>query len=167
MRILFISLVSLTLILISCQKKNVPAKEEFPLYETPEKPIAICKLKRGGCFGKCPIYDVSFMSNGTVIYKGMNHVPKTGEFTAQATIAQINSIIRKANELKVWDMNDYYPDEFREIQDAPVTTVELKVKDQVKVVKEKMRTPKELKEFHKFIDDLTNELFELNVNETK
>lgn len=42
---------------------------------------AVIRLRRDGCYGPCPMYDVSVYPDGLVEYEGRDHVPLCGRHT--------------------------------------------------------------------------------------
>ncbi|MGX5172430.1 DUF6438 domain-containing protein [Aliikangiella sp. IMCC44653] len=68
------------------------------------------KIRRGGCFGPCPIYDVLLKGDGSVQFKGQKFVAIVGERSKHLDSNKVNSIISKLYESKFF----YFPLEYRD-----------------------------------------------------
>jgi hypothetical protein len=111
----------------------------------------LVSLKRTPCFGRCPMYRVTIMDNGELVYEGKRFVEKIGTYSGLITGQDVENIIKKINEVKYFEMEDAYD---VPIADFPtcVTTVNLDGKS--KSIMNKQGAPGELKQFELYIDSL-------------
>ena len=68
------------------------------------------KIRRGGCFGSCPVYDVLLKGDASVQFKGQKFVAIVGERSKYLDSKKVNSIISKLYESKFF----YFPLEYRD-----------------------------------------------------
>lgn len=71
---------------------------ESPVVSEGEAEPAIITMDRGSCLGPCPVYAVSLMADGTVIYTGDLYVERTGSYrysVAPEAVALLASRFRK------------------------------------------------------------------------
>ena len=107
----------------------------------------IISIKRGACFGTCPIYSISIFSDMSGVYQGKNFVEKTGKIEFKLSEEDINSILQKANEINYCQLEDEY---FEHISDLPRTYVQIFDKK----ILDYYGAPKELKELEVLIDKI-------------
>lgn len=142
----------------ACHKKSIPAGNDASnsnqklLFEQPAVPVEVISIKRTACFGRCPAYTAKFFSDGKVSYKGDANVERRGNYTAMASTQLINSIIKKAMEIKYFDMADVYPVDGEKIADLPTTTTSVYCIGHSKKITNKYKAPDSLKTFEDFID---------------
>jgi hypothetical protein len=68
------------------------------------------KIRRGGCFERCPIYDVLLKGDGSVKFKGQEFVAIVGERSKYLDSKEVSSVISKLYESKFF----YLPQEYRD-----------------------------------------------------
>ena len=107
----------------------------------------IISIKRGACFGTCPIYLISISSDRSGTYHGKKFVEKTGKIEFKLSEEEINSILQKANEINYCQLEDEY---FERISDLPRTYIQIFDKK----ILDYYGAPKELKELEKLIDNI-------------
>lgn len=71
-------------------------------------------LERTTCFGTCPAYKVTLLSDGTIIYEGRRFVEKMGTYKGEAY--GFDRLAQLILAQKYFDMKDDY---FRPITDMP------------------------------------------------
>lgn len=149
---------------VCCNKKNIPAdsgKGITPagfLFELRKDPYEVIYIKRTSCFGKCPAYEAMFLSDGKVFYKGKANVEKVGSFQSSIDPAKINVIIKKAFELKYFDMAEKYPESGEKLSDLPTTVTSVNCTGQSKTINNSYRAPDNLKKFEDLIDSELDKL---------
>ncbi|MBX3086448.1 MAG: hypothetical protein KF716_32735 [Anaerolineae bacterium] len=65
-------------------------------------------LERTACFGACPIYTVTILEDGTVIYKGEKFVAVTGEQTSQIDPAIVKQMVDAFASAGYFDWKEAY-----------------------------------------------------------
>ena len=71
----------------------------------------IITLKRGKCYGTCPVYKVEIHGNGKLIYEGINYVKLEGQVTAELTKEQLHELISEINKAKYFTLRNSYVNE--------------------------------------------------------
>ena len=107
----------------------------------------IISIKRGACFGTCPIYLISISSDRIATYYGKKFVERTGTVEFRLSEDEINSILEKANKINYCQLEDEY---FERISDLPRTYIQIFDKK----ILDYYGAPKELKELEKLIDNI-------------
>lgn len=85
---------------------------EFYNHPLNSKVISI-QLRTSGCYGKCPIFILTFKINGSMEYIGIKNVPRTGKYFGKVTGEQKDSILRLINYIDFKMLKNNY--------DIPVT----------------------------------------------
>jgi hypothetical protein len=65
-------------------------------------------LERTACFGSCPVYTVSILEDGTVLYNGENFVDVTGEQTTQIPPETVQLMVEAFEKAGYFDWNEVY-----------------------------------------------------------
>jgi hypothetical protein len=63
----------------------------------------VIALERGPCFGKCPEYSVAIYGSGRVEFNGRRYVCAPGHRTAQASVADVRSLLEQMLALGYFD----------------------------------------------------------------
>jgi Domain of unknown function (DUF6438) len=80
----------------------------------PQAPVAssvMLSLERTACYGRCPIYTVTVLRDGTVQWEGRQFVKTTGEATAKlpaATLTALADAFKRADYFSLHDKYDSY-----------------------------------------------------------
>lgn len=72
---------------------------------------------KGACLGKCPVYDLTVLEDGTLLYKGIAKVEQKGELKKKLSSEQMAKLKAILEE----NLGD--PIEFQKIRDVPITTL--------------------------------------------
>lgn len=83
--ILSIVILAVTFILFSCTTKQKVIKTD------PD--VAIIRLSKSSCFGKCKVYNFNIFKNKTMTYKGIKNVEKIGDFHSTIDEEQYKNLI--------------------------------------------------------------------------
>ena len=118
---------------------NIPNSQNNKL------PNPIILLERTICYGTCPAYKIEIYENGDGFYHGKRFVNNTGKFEFSINKIDISHIIKKAEEINFFDMQDKYTEA---ISDLPKTYIKIKNK----LIEDYYGAPKELKELEELID---------------
>lgn len=140
-------------------KTEVIEKETTAFVDQTQKNLPdslFAQLQRTPCFGRCPIYTVSFYENGFVLYKGEKWVEREGMYSSLATEKQLNKIRDKAEAINFFELKDQYDNEH--VTDLPSTITTLKGEQGFKVVANRYEGPEKLEELEKLIDELVDSL---------
>ena len=143
---------------LACSKKSIPAdsgKGLTPpgyLYEIRKDPYEVIYLRKTSCFGKCPSFEASVMSDGNVKYTGKANVERIGEFQAIMTPEVINNIIKVAFEIKYFEMANQYPEDGVKLADLPTTITAINCTGRSKKISNKHGAPERLKKLEDLID---------------
>jgi len=62
------------------------------------RPAKILEFKKGACHGTCPVYTMTFLSNGTVYYEGEQFSEKMGVHVLQISQDEINDIMDRCSK---------------------------------------------------------------------
>lgn len=80
-------------------------------------------IKKGYCYGRCPVYEMYIYNSGLVVLKGTANIEPLGEHTTRITKAQMLAFIDMANDIKYLEMEDEYDNPG--ISDLPETTTSI------------------------------------------
>lgn len=106
----------------------------------------IVNIERTPCFGKCPVYTLSIMSNKTVRYEGLENVSSKGAHTFKLPSYKYRKIIQKLENLPFQDYEEEYG---ATIRDLPKTIITYKDK---KVTFIRSKAPVELVRWVEFVE---------------
>jgi hypothetical protein len=76
-------------------------------YPFPLSDLAI-SLKRGMCYGSCPVYELRLLGTGEVIYRGEDYVKCTGEHRGRIEATDVFKLFVFAREIGFFQMEDEY-----------------------------------------------------------
>lgn len=170
MRVILITVIIITSF-VSCKSKKVQSKvvesesseviekESSPYYEQSEKNLPdslVVRLQRTACFGRCPIYTLSFYEDGTALFNGEKWVDKEGLFKSKVSKSQMKQILNKAAEIGFYEMKNQYDNEY--VTDLPSTITTLKGDSAFKVVANRYEGPEKLRELENLIDEIAKSI---------
>ncbi len=176
MKKIFIGILTLV-VLASCNKKVVqPTTTAIPPKKTTPKPVgkegeqfepvpdaaATVQLTfaRGACYGKCPQYKITLLTNGWATYEGVANTPRVGKFRARVSEELWAKIEKRANEMQFFSLKPKYPSEgWGWIADAPTTTTVIKIGSQNHQIEDNNDAPVSLIEFEKFLEQSFEALY--------
>ena len=136
-------------------------KLEFPI---PLKDVAIT-LKRGVCYGPCPVYTVTIHGDGSVVFEGEGCVDAIGEHRGQVPPEVVFDLFRRALEMGFFEMRHEYmggptyeldaegnvQEQFRCPTDHPQYEVTIRVGQRSKSVTNYYYEPRRLRSLQKTI----------------
>lgn len=134
-RFLLVQCILIILIACSASKKSIsilPEKEPvqvktvalaIPVSTQLEKdtiPVVfkidtVFKMSRGACIGNCPVYTLTILNDGTVIWTGISNTSKLGMHVAKLDQRKINDLQLKARLFISQGFKSFYPDKNHEI----------------------------------------------------
>ena len=94
-------------------------------YFTDWRHTVVIRLERMGCYGFCPIYDVTIYENGNVTYRGHKFVDLIGKRTTnigESRAQQLTAYIQRAN---YFSLSDRYDDDYASDLSTAVTFVRI------------------------------------------
>jgi hypothetical protein len=80
------------------------------------RPHDAITLRRGPCFGNCPIYELTLRGDGTASYDGGDYAPRNGRYEGRVDPAAVESLLDLLEEVDFWRME---PDRQLRVQDLP------------------------------------------------
>ncbi len=117
----------------------------------------VAGYQKTACFGKCPVYQVKFYSDGRVTWHGQMNIDREGWYTASVSQQLLTEIKDKAHEVKFWDLSNNYPKEIR-VVDLPSTVTYVRVGDMEKTVVNTYQAPAELEAFEDYLAAIIEKL---------
>lgn len=61
-------------------------------------------MRRGPCFGNCPIYEVTLRADGSATYLGGDYAPRTGRHEGKVDPAAVRALLRRLDDAGFWEM---------------------------------------------------------------
>jgi len=123
----------------------------------------ILSLERTPCFGTCATFTYDVYDNGTVLYEGVRFVENEGYYKAMLPVESFNSIVNKAKEIGYFEFANGYPEEGQAPSDLPTCKTLIRTKNEYKKIDNQFRSPKELVEFEKYIEEKLKSLELINI----
>jgi uncharacterized protein DUF6438/ankyrin repeat protein len=120
----------LTLLASALYGQNVPRHaSECPSKEQAQPPAStsdedFVKLSRGGCYGTCPIYEVTIAGNGDVTWYGKLYIYSVGIIHSQINRDEARALINQFRQPKFWELCGRYS---ANITDMPTTDIDLQI----------------------------------------
>lgn len=68
----------------------------------------VISLERSGCLGKCPVFKLSLLSNGTVYFQGRHNVNRTGIYDTLLNKTQLESLVSEFKRSGFFKLRDKY-----------------------------------------------------------
>jgi len=122
-------------------------EEEIPI------PELLFTLKKTGCYGTCPAYDVKLFSDGHIIYNGVEDVPRLGKFESRIDPIRINEIFKQADAHRFFELAEFYPLNEKMINELPSTTTFFKKGSIEKTITNNHDSPIVLRSFEKYLEN--------------
>lgn len=106
------------------EKGELP-EEDFPpvRHQDPESPDTVFMLQKTACYGKCPVFTATILSNGTMKYTGKRNVDKVGQYTSKISRIEISKIDRELKRVDILSFAEHYPLDRQDIVDAANTII--------------------------------------------
>lgn len=114
-------------------------------------------LERQGCFGFCPIYEISVNAIGVVTYDGERFVKVEGKKTAIIDAGKVKQLYEKIREMDYFSLSNEYTQNATFDAGSAVTKVTLNgTTKEILHAFEDQSAPEPLTELEDLIDELTN-----------
>ena len=111
----------------------------------------LASIKRTACYGKCPIYRLTILDNGQVIYEGKQFVEKIGTYSGLLTGEDVANVLKMSEETNYFELEDAYD---VPIADFPTCVTSVTKDGKTKRVMNKQGAPASLKKFETYLDSL-------------
>ena len=119
-------------------------------------------LERTRCFGTCPVYKLTVLSDGTVTYDGKEYVKEIGRRSGTISKKQFQELASKAKEIKFFSLkNEYLTKEASDgsivtVTDLPTRIITVKTRKDSKTIRNYYGGPDHLKTLELMIDKTCN-----------
>ena len=157
------------MLFFACNRKSTPPTtptppattvttgSNSPVSEPKKEAYQVAGFQKTACFGKCPVYQVKFFSDGKVTWFGQLNVERKGWYDARATDAVLKGIRDKAHAANYWDFAGVYP-VGQKVADLPSTVTYIRTGDMEKTVVNTYQGPTELEAFEAYLEGVINGL---------
>lgn len=108
-----------------------------------EKEEPVITLEKTYCFGACPVFVAEIYPSGNIFYEGTHNVPDSGSFIGKVTSDQISGILKTAEEIDFFSLNDKYDHEG--VTDVPTVIIGIRKNGKLKTVINRFEGPEKLK----------------------
>ena len=119
MKIIYAIVILSALILIGCKtKKNNNSITNTAPPQQPKtttkavlpngKPYTMLEYSKGMCFGKCPVYNISITSDGSIEYFGKMHVDKLGTYSKRLSKGELATLYTELKAMDLFQYDDEY-----------------------------------------------------------
>lgn len=132
--------------------------EEEPREVKPGTTVLVASLRRTPCYGKCPAYELRFLSNGVVTYEGTAHVERLGLYESFVNLSVLREIQQKARDAGFFQLADRYPTDGSPIVDFPNTITFVRSGRLEKSVTNNHQAPEALQAFEQYLDGIGEQL---------
>jgi len=127
------------LVIISCKSnKGLSSHETVTEKRSMEKRDLAMSLKKGGCFGKCPVFHLNIYNNRYVEFLGKKHTDKQGTHVRNLDKETYKELVAAFEDAKFVTMEDHYDSN---IPDLPLITISYNNGNQQKTVTGKRERP--------------------------
>jgi len=109
-------------------------------------------IKRGYCFGTCPVYNMNIYNDGTVVLEGIKFLEPIGKHTITISKEKMMRFIHVAKDINYVNLEDNYDD--KNVTDLPTAITSIVLDGIRKQVRCRYRCPADLKAFEKLFDQL-------------
>lgn len=136
------SLILFTLLMISCGGSKSVITKDFGL-----------DIKKGPCFGSCPVYTLNIDHEGLATYDGIRFTDLVGKHTlllSPETVQDLNKAFEKA------DFENFKDNYESEIADLASVSISYRNTNIDKTVVGKMERPEKVKELEELLESLLN-----------
>ncbi len=145
---LFSVILGLALITIASSCKSTKQAEDMPKFQGDE---VVYQLKKGGCFGRCPIYKLSVYGNGLAEFEGERFTEMLGTYQRKLSSDEMKSL---QSTFQTVDFDTLQASYKSRIPDLPLITVGYKVSDTLALHSGKMERPESLKSLQYALENL-------------
>ncbi len=139
-------ILTLSLSIVACNStKKMSSEYMYPA----ESQIS---LRKGPCFGQCPVFEFSIDGTGTATYNGKKFTDNSGMHAKQFSTEETNSIFKLFESSDFFSFEDEY---IANVSDLPGAWISFKHKGQEKEIYAYFKVPQELVDLIASADALT------------
>ena len=121
-------------------------------------------IKRGYCFGTCPVYELNIYNSGYTTYKGIRSVDMIGEYTTRLSKEEMTKFVSLASEIGYMEMKDEYDNSG--VTDLPECTTSIVMGGKRKSIRRRYGYPNSILAYEKLFDELqTSQKWEKSARE--
>jgi len=116
-----IILLAIIVLLSSCKAKQLVEQSDNQMMEAEiaEEDVAM-SLRKGPCYGKCPVFEMTILGNGKATYEGKRFTDKLGTYEKQLSDAEYNTLLQAFRNSDF----DTYPEAFKSmVPDLPLVVI--------------------------------------------
>ena len=142
---------------MGCKSKEQTAATEMSATNTNTEtqssaaPSALATIERTSCFGSCPVYKVTVMDNGELIFVGKRFVERIGTYTTLLTEDDLKALRQMAEDVSYFKMQDAYP---TLVSDFPKCITSVNIDGKKKSILNGENAPRDLIGFERYLDGL-------------
>lgn len=148
------------LIFTSCtSKKEIttvveekPVTEKYKFENVSPSDSLFASIRKGACFGQCPVYTLNIYNSGTVILVGKNFIEKIGTYKNKLNYEEMLAFVALAKEIEYLALDDSYDN--KNVTDLPETSTSIVINKTRKKVYNRFGAPKELRSFENLFDEI-------------
>ncbi len=116
-------------------------KEAAQAKQMEEEDSMFLMLKKGPCFGNCPVFTLSVYKSGLAELHGKSNLANRGKYKKQLTQEELDDLNLSCEDADLISMQDNYPSQ---IADLPLITIKYVTEDSTKVIRGKENRPVKL-----------------------
>lgn len=131
-----------------------------------EKTELFVSMKKSGCNGRCPVYDLTIQPDGRVIFDGKSYTELTGKAEDKLTENQLKQIVAEIENANFFSLDDAYNYDSKNCpitaSDMPGVTLHIKLGTREKIIDHDLgcwENKQVKKENGNFTDDITKKIF--------
>lgn len=125
---------------ISCKSKKAILTEDFKI-----------SMKKGSCFGSCPVYKLEINKNGLATFTGERFTDKFGEHTLELDSRKMEEVTAAFDNSDLAQYKDVYESS---IQDLPTITLSYTNEGNTKTIVGKRERPAPVRNLQKLLEDI-------------
>ncbi len=123
--------------LIACKSSKSTVEEFDPAVYTFKSEEEVISMKKGGCYGTCPIYDVIVYSDRSVKYRGKKFVDKNGIYAKVLSKENYKNLVSSFDEANFHEFQDFYESNIADLPEITLSYTKKKVKKTIKGKRER------------------------------
>ncbi len=142
---------SLATLVFSCKNKkqvSQSAQENVP--------VVFLTHERTPCYGTCEVFVFTIYTDGTCRFEGKHFVERLGMYVSKISQAQMDDILKQANEIGFFSMENTYDNPG--ISDLPAIITEISHNGKNKRIENRYKGPDDLIFFQKKLDEFIHSL---------
>ena len=120
-----ISAIIILAVLAACNSaKKTKTKTEEPKISIPETAPEIRQLvsfKKGGCFGRCPIYEITIYENGMALYNGERFTDRLGKHEKMLPAKTLTALKAAMGGIDFFSLPDKYESRIPDLASSTLT----------------------------------------------